>query len=131
MAENEGTAEAVVYKGVYPIGDTKTDALPVENMATGLDFYTQVLGFSVVSSNDHTAVLQRDDATIGLAVNGEDPEQASCYVAVSNVEAARNELAAKGLDLSETRIDEHGGSRYRVFFAREPYGVCFCFGEQV
>jgi len=92
-------------------------------------YYTQVLGFSVVSRDGNKAVLRRDEAQIGLARNGEDPEQASCYFSVSDVEALRRELEARGIEPSPLRVDEHGGEKYRVFFAKEPYGVCFCFGQ--
>ena len=130
MSETTDTApRPVVFNGVSPIGDTDTMALPVQEIPTALDFYGGVLGFETVSRQDGTAVLKRDDATIGLAVNGGDPEQASCYFSVSDVDALRRELEAKGVDLSAVRIDEYDGRQYRVFFAREPYGVCFCFGQ--
>jgi hypothetical protein len=122
---------SVVFKGVHPIGDTDTNALPVRSLGPAIGYYTQVLGFSVVLKDSNRAVLQRDEAKIGLAVNGQDPEQASCYFPVSDVEALRRELEEKGIDPSPLRVDDHGGKQYRVFFAQEPYGVCFCFGQSV
>ena len=117
------------FNGVYPIGDTKVAALPVQELGPAIGYYTQVLGFSLVSKTKTSAVLRRNDAEIGLAANGEDPCQASCYFAVSNVDALRQELDAKGIEPSELREDTHDGKQYRVFFAKEPYGVCFCFGS--
>jgi len=32
---------------------------------------------------------------------------------------------------SPLRVDDHGGNRYQVFFAKEPYGVCFCLGSKM
>jgi lactoylglutathione lyase len=125
----EPMSQQLFFKGVYSIGDTDTQALPVKELGPAIGYYTQVLGFSLVSKSEKTAVLQRDEATIGLAVNGKDPEQASCYFAVGDVEALRRELEAKGIEPSPLRLDEHEGKRYRVFFAKEPYGVCFCFGQ--
>src|SRR4051794_12424087 len=122
-------SQQLFFKRVSPIGDTDTQALPVKAVGPAIGYYTQVLGFSVVSKDEKTAVLRRDDVTIGLAVNGKDPEQASCYFDVGDVEALRAELAAKGIEPSPLRVDEYGGKRYRVFFAKEPYGVCFCFGQ--
>src|SRR5438034_11818995 len=119
-----------VFKGVHPIGDTNTDALPIRSLGPAIGYYTQVLGFTVVSKEKDRALLQRDEATIGLAVNGQDPEQASCYFNVSDVEALRQELEGKGIEPSPLRVDDHGGKKYRVFFAQEPYGVCFCFGQE-
>jgi lactoylglutathione lyase len=122
-------SERVVFQGVFPIGDTDTNALPVKEVGPAVGYYTQVLGFSTVGKDRTTALLERDGVRIGLAVNGKDPEQASCYFAVSDVEALRRELDARGIEPTEVRVQEHEGKRYRVCFAKEPYGVCFCFGQ--
>jgi predicted enzyme related to lactoylglutathione lyase len=119
----------IVFKGVYPIGGTDTNALPVKEIGPAVGYYTQVLGFSLVTKDPKSAVLRRDDARIGLAVNGKDPDQASCYFAVSDVEALRRELEAKGIEPGGVHVQQHEGKSYRVFFAKEPYGVCFCFGQ--
>jgi hypothetical protein len=122
-------SQSVVFKGVYPIGDTDTNAVPVKEIGPAVGYYTQVLGFSLVTKDRESAVLKRGGAQIGLAVNGRDPEQASCYFAVSDVEALRRELDAKGIQPGDIQVQEHDGKKYRVFFAKEPYGVCFCFGQ--
>jgi lactoylglutathione lyase len=122
-------SSSVIFRAVYPIGDTDTNALPVKELGPAVGYYTQVLGFSLVSKDRTSAVLKRDDAQIGLAVNGRDPEQASCYFPVSDVEALWSELDAKGIEPGEIDVQEYDGKRYRVFFAKEPYGVCFCFTQ--
>ncbi|MGP0065149.1 MAG: GNAT family N-acetyltransferase [Isosphaeraceae bacterium] len=128
-AAKEGTmSQKAVFKGVYPIGDTDTNALPVKAIGPAIGYYTQVLGFSLVDKDRESAVLVRDAVRIGLAVNGRDPEQASCYFDVSDVEALRLDLDAAGIEPGDIAVQEHEGKRYRVFFAKEPYGVCFCFG---
>lgn len=119
----------VFFSGAYPIGDTDVNNLPVKHLGPAIGYYTQVLGFSVVSREEKKAVLQRDQARIGLAENDQDPEQASCYFAVGDVEGLRRELEAKGIEPTAIRVDTHEGKQYRVCFAREPYGVCFCFGQ--
>ena len=121
--------EAITFENVYPIGDTRTDALPTKALGPAIGYYTQVLGFSLVEKQENRATLRRDAVTIGLEVNADDPEQASCYFAVSDVEALRVELEAKGIEPSPLRLDTHNSKKYRVFFAKEPYGVCFCFGQ--
>ena len=121
----------VVFQSVSPIGDTDVKALPVCALGPAIAYYTQVLGFTVVVKTEKSAVLSRDSAEIVLELNDTDPQQASCYFAVSDVEALREEYAAKGIEPSALRVDEYGGKTYRVFFAKEPYGVCFCFGQQV
>ncbi len=117
------------FLSVSPIGATKVDALPVRSIGPAIGYYVHVLGFTVVEQSGETAVLRRDAATIGLAKNGEDPEQASVYFSVSDAAALRQEYCEKGIAPSELRTDEYDGKRYRVFFAQEPYGVCFCFGQ--
>ena len=117
------------FKGVFPIGDTDVSQLPVAEIEPAIAYYAEKLGFTLVSQNETSATLQRDAATIGLSVNGRDPEQASCYFNVSDVEALHQELTAKGMEPTPLRIDEYGDKRYRVCFAKEPFGVCFCFGS--
>ncbi len=122
-------SDSLAFKSVHPIGDTDTNALPVREIGPAVGYYTRVLGFSLVSQDRKTAVLKRDDVRIGLAVNGKDPEQTSCYFAVSDVEALRRELDDRGIEPSAVSVQDHGGKSYRVCFAKEPYGVCFCFGQ--
>ena len=66
---------------------------------------------------------------IGLAVNGRDPEQASCWFSVGDVDALGQEYEARGIGPGIIDGQEYDGRPYRVFFAREPYGVCFCFTQ--
>ncbi len=122
-------ADGVGFTGVFPIGDTDVHNLPVKMLGPAIGYYTRVLGFAVVEKTERTATLRRGGAQIGLAVNGKDTDQASCYFAVTDVAALREELARAGIEPSEIRRDEHGGRSYLVVFAQEPYGVCFCFGQ--
>ena len=121
----------VAFQSVSSIGDTDTNALPVKDVGPAVAYYTQVLGFDVVSRDGDAAVLRRGAAVIGLQKNDADPEQASCYFSVSDVDALRAEYAARHVEPSPIRVDEYNGKSYRVFFAKEPYGVCFCFGQAV
>jgi hypothetical protein len=117
------------FTAVFPIGDTDPEALPVKALGPAIGYYTQVLGFTLVQKTERAARLQRDAVQIGVAINGQDPEQASCYFAVTDVAALHAELAGKGIEPTEVQRDEHDGRPLRVFFAKEPYGVCFCFGQ--
>lgn len=114
---------------VYPIGDTDPRALPARAIGPAVAFYTHVFGFTLVSKGSGAATLARDGVHIGLAVNGRDPEQASCYFEVSDVQALHRELSDKGVEPSAVREDRDSGGSRRVFFAAEPFGVCFCFGQ--
>jgi len=119
--------------GIFPIGDSDPLHLPVRDLEQSLSFYKQSLGFSVLSRQDtpyKEALLQRDQVTMGLTENGGNPEEHSCYLPVSTVDALFQELQNRQLDVSPIRLDGHGGQTYRVFFLRAPDGLCFCFGQK-
>ena len=82
----------ITFHSVSAIGDTDVTALPVKDIGPAIGYYTQVLGFEVAEKHSEKALLKRDAVTIGLTCNGSDPEQASCYFAVSDVAALRQEL---------------------------------------
>ena len=71
------------------------------------------MGFTtaVMDPQYKAITMTRDGITIGLAQNGGDPEQASCYIDVTDVDNARAELAANYVNVSEIRIDNYGGAR--------------------
>jgi len=109
--------------------------LPVENLEAAVPFYETIMGFQVVSRKDspcRSAVLGRDGIQIGLAENGGDPTQEGCFFEVDDAEAAFAELKSNGLEREEAgfRIDQHGGTSYKVFFVVAPDGLCYCFGER-
>jgi hypothetical protein len=122
-------ADAVRFESACPIGDTDIRALTVKELGPAIGYYTQCLGFSLVSKDGTTARLRRDDVEIGLEVNGQDPEEASCWFSVGNVEVLWREYEAKGIGPGIIDEMEHDGQPLRVFFAKEPYGVCFCFTQ--
>ena len=64
----------VFFRVAGPIGETDIDAPPVKEIGPAVGYYTQCLGFALVSKDRTTARLRRDDVEIGLAVNGRDPE---------------------------------------------------------
>jgi hypothetical protein len=119
----------ISFKAVGPIGETDINALPVKEVGPAVGYYTRCLGFTLVSRDRTTAVLRRDDVQIGLAVNGRDPEQASCWFSVGDVDALRREYEAKGIGPGIVDEQRYDGKPYRVFFAKESYGVCFCFTQ--
>jgi len=120
-------SDGVHFRAAGPIGDTDIRALPVREIGPAVGYYTHCLGFTLVAKDKASAVLKRDDVEIGLAVNGRDPEQASCWFSVDDVDALWREYDSKGLGPGIVDRMDHGGQALRVFFAKEPYGVCFCF----
>jgi lactoylglutathione lyase len=119
----------VFFKAAGPIGDTDINALPVKEIGPAVGHYTQCLDFTLVSKDGTTTRLRRDDVRIGLTVNGRDPEQASCWFSAGDVDALWRENDARGIGPGVIDEQEYDGKPYRVFFAKEPYGVCFCFTQ--
>ena len=121
-----------MFKGAYPISGEDLMALPVKEIGPAVEFYRTVLGFTVVSGDDQTAVLKRDDAQIGLVRRPDHKpgEAGSFAIAVTDLDAMRAELDGRGLDLGGIDVQEWGGKKYRVFFLREnENGYCYCFTQ--
>lgn len=126
--------EPVRFLSVFPIGDTDPTLMPVPDVDQALPYYSERLGFQVAEREEapvRRVVIRRDGVSLGLAETGGDPEQASCYISVSDVEAAHAEATAAGLSPSALRLDNHGGSRFRVFFLRDDVGLCYCLGRKL
>src|SRR5437870_4859686 len=125
--------EKAIYLSVHPIGDTNPLDMPVPDALKAAQWYEERMGFArnVIDGPDRSLTLTRDSIEIGLREYGGDPEQASCYIEVSDVDNARAELAANTVHVSEIRIDDYGGNKYRVFFAKDEDGICYCLGKKV
>lgn len=119
------------FLGVFPIGGTDPLRLPAKEVGPAVAFYVSVLGFSLSERVAKGALLTRDEARIGLEQNEMDPEQASVYFEVESVDALHAELKTKLIEPTDIMLNKHGENEYRVFFAKEPYGVCFCFGQKL
>jgi catechol 2,3-dioxygenase-like lactoylglutathione lyase family enzyme len=127
-------AREYAYGSVSPIGDTDPMDMPVADVEKAIAWYESRMGFHLVSRRDGpapSAVVERDGVQLGFAVNGGDPEQASCYLGVSDVQAAMADMEAKGVGVANHRIDEHGGEKREVFFVRDEDGICYCIGQRV
>jgi lactoylglutathione lyase len=126
------SAMKAVFKTVFPYQADEMN-LPVANLEEAIPFYENVMGFRVLSRQDlpiKSAVLSRDEVTIGLAENGGDPTQDGCFFEVDNVETAFAELKANGLPQAEPnyQIQTYEVS-YKVFFVIAPDELCYCLGE--
>ena len=74
-------------------------------------------------------VMQRDGVEIGFAENGGDSEQDGAAILISNIDRARAEFQANGLEIGDGRIDERDGVEYQVFFVVAPDGLCYYFHQ--
>ena len=121
---------ATQFLSVSPIGDTDPLDLPVADIYRAIAYYQDKLGFHAETQEAGAATLTRDAVTLRLAQNGGDPEQASCYIGVRDVEAVHRELLQSGAGISERVGDmEHDGITYRVIWLRDPDGLCYCIGQ--
>lgn len=123
-----------IFKRAVPYADDEMN-LPVENVDAAIPFYETIMGFKVVSRSDtphKSGILERDSVKIGLAENGGDPTQEGCFFEVDNAETAFGELKSNGFEKVDPdfRIDKHGSTSYKVFFAIAPDGLCYCLGER-
>lgn len=117
---------------VYPVGQTDPLNMPVADVARAVPFYTGKLGFVLRETEGEppTAVrLGRDGVVLRLAQTGEDPEQASCYLDVTGLDALHGEYRAQGLNVSEHVTEmTHEGRPLRVFWLKDDDGLCYCLG---
>jgi len=121
------------YLSIHPIGDTKPMDMPVADVLKASEWYERCMGFTVgvMDPQQKMVTMRRDTVEIGLAENGGDPEQASCYIEVTDVDDARAELEANYVNVSPIRIDNYGGANFRVFFAKDDDGICYCLGKKI
>ena len=125
------------FKSITPIGWGNAKAIPVKVIDPAVDFYTRVLGFTLVTKDRMTAVLTREDVEIGLiAKDDHDPKSAgSFYIGVNDLDTLRSEFQGKGAKPGAIEYQHHEGKKYRLFFLREcdmmdvHDGYCFCFGQ--
>jgi hypothetical protein len=119
------------FTAVYPISGENLNALPVREVGPAADFYRTALGFDVLSQDGTQAVVGRDDVRLVLIRKSDHQpgEAGSCCFAVTDLDAVRDELLARGgSEVGVFDTDEWGGKRYRTFFVREAEnGYCYCF----
>lgn len=109
-------------------------ALPVANAETAAQWYTEAFGLAEVRRTNvphKTVIMQRDGVEIGFAENGGDSTQDGAAIRVSDIDRARAEFEANGLEIGDERIDERDGIKYRVFFVVAPDGLCYYFHQPI
>ncbi len=126
---------SVVFKKVSPINNSMDmEGVTVRALEVAINGWARVLGLSVVTMDEASALLKRDEVQMRLLLKADhDPKTAgSCYIEVSDVEAMRSELIEKGASPGKIEMRHHGNKMYRVFFLVErDDGYCFCIGQLV
>lgn len=118
-----------LYEAAYPFQDDVL-ALPVEDIDRAASWYGERFGLREVERRDDpvpTAILERDGVRIGFAINGGDASNDGAAILVTDIERARDELEASGVETGNSRIDERDDGNYQVFFVVAPDGLCYYF----
>lgn len=124
-------SEAKLYEAAYPYQDDVL-ALPVEDIDRAAAWYGEGFGLREVERRDDpvpTVILERDGVRIGFAINGGDASQDGAGILVTDIQRARDELAANGVETGNWRVDERDGEKYQVFFVVAPDGLCYYFHQ--
>jgi len=122
-----------LYKGAFPYQQDIL-ALPVADLDVASQWYSTAFGLVEVERRiePHPAViLERDGVRIGFAITGGDASQDGAAILVSDIQRAREELEARGIQISNWRVDQRGTQRLQVFFVVAPDGLCFNFHQPI
>lgn len=121
-----------LFLAAYPYGDDVL-ALPVADIDEAASHYGKIFALAEVERRDDppTVVMERDGVRMGFSVNGGDPSQDGAAILVSDIEGAREELRAAGVEAANWRVDERDGKRYQVFFVIAPDGLCYYFHQEL
>src|SRR5262245_19784968 len=109
-------------------------ALPVVDLDAAARWYSNAFGLREVERRDQphpVVILERDGVRIGFALTGGDASQDGAAIRVSDIQRAREQIEAAGLDVGNARIEEQDGERRSVFFVVAPDGLCFYFYQPV
>jgi catechol 2,3-dioxygenase-like lactoylglutathione lyase family enzyme len=122
-----------LFEAAFPYQDDVL-ALPVADLDAASRWYARAFGLREVERRDQphpTVILERDGITIGFAVNGGDASQDGAAILVSDIDRARQEMEAAGIEIGNRRIEEHDGDKRQVFFVVAPDGLCYYFYQPI
>lgn len=126
-------AEQPLFEDAFPFQDDVL-ALPVEDLDVASSWYSEKFGLTEVERKDEpnpTVIMERDGARIGFAINGGDASQDGAAILVSDIERARDELEANGIEIGNWRVDKRDDGNFRVFFVVAPDGLCYYFHQPI
>lgn len=121
-----------LFSGAFPFRDDVL-RLPVEDLDRAVRYYSGAFGLVEVERGGEPpfVLMERNGVRIGFSVNGGDASQDGAAVLVTDIDRAREEIAANGVEVGEIRVDERDGKKLRVFFVVAPDGLCFYFHQPV
>jgi len=121
MSATTATAAQQKFERIMP-------EFPLADVAAGVIYYREALGFSVNYQMEGFAVMDRERARI-LLITKAAPHKgiASCYIYVADADALHAELTAKGANVEAAPVSRPWGLReFRVF---DPEGNILTFGQ--
>jgi catechol 2,3-dioxygenase-like lactoylglutathione lyase family enzyme len=124
-------SDGPLFKAAFPY-QKDVLALPVADLDTAARWYATSFGLTEIERRTvphPTVILERDGVRFGFAINGGDASQDGAAILVSDIERAKRELAANGVKIGESRIDERNGRKLQVFFVIAPDGLCYYFHQ--
>ena len=124
-------AEVRLFEAAYPYQNDVL-ALPVGDLDAAAQWYARAFGLVEVErrSQPHpTVILERDGVRIGFSITGGDASQDGAAIRVSDIDRAKRELEANGVETSHWRGDERNGEKLQVFFVVAPAGLCYYFHQ--
>ncbi len=121
-----------LFDAAFPFLDDVL-ALPVKDLDRAVAFYGAGFGLAEVERRTEppTVIMERDGVRLGFCVNGGDASQDGAAILVTDIDRARAELEANGIEVGKGRIDERDGKKLRVFFVVAPDGLCFYFHQPI
>lgn len=121
------------FKAAFPF-QQDVMALPVTDLDVATEWYSKHFGMDEVERSGDpvpTVVLERNGIRIGFSINGGDPSQDGAAILVNDIQGIREELASRGVNIANWRIDERDGQKLQVFFVVAPDGLCYYFHEPI
>ena len=122
-------SDSPLFKDAFPYQEDVL-ALPVVDLDAAARWYSNAFGLREVERREqpHQAViLERDGVRIGFAITGGDASQDGAAIKVSDIDRAKEQVRAAGLDVGDARTEEQDGEKRSVFFVVAPDGLCFYF----
>jgi catechol 2,3-dioxygenase-like lactoylglutathione lyase family enzyme len=99
-------------------------ALPLADVAAGIAYYRDVLGFRINYAQDDLGVMDRDDITL-LLVPRRGPDRGGCEFYVRDADALHAELTARGARVEGAPVSQPWGLRTFVALDLEDNALTF------
>lgn len=122
-----------LFEAAFPFQENVL-ALPVKDIDQAASWYGEKFGLAEVERRDDplpTVIMEREGARIGFQVNGADAGNDGAAILVADAARARDELAARGVETGNWRVDERDGEKYQMFFVVAPDGLCYYFHQRL